>query len=197
MVHLVKVRSDAERNRTKILDSARELIGRDGPGVSMDAIAEHAGVAVGTLYRHHPTKAALVEAVVQDSIEQLIDAALQANERVEAGADPATELDALFRLVASRYAIDAAVKHAASALGAHVPPTDPDFVFESGSAEQRAWEAIQNLLSCAQRNGSIRSDLTPADLLAFIAGVPSTDTAADVRDRYVDVVLKGIRLGAP
>ena len=193
MVHLVKVRSDAERNRNQILTSARELIGRDGPGVSMDAIAEHAGVAVGTLYRHHPTKAALVEAVVQDSIEQLIAAAIDANERVAGGADAATELAMLFRLVAERYAIDAAVKHAAIALGAHVPPTDPDFVFESGSAEQRAWEAIQHLLSRAQVEGSIRADLTPADLLAFIAGVPGTDTAADVRDRYVDVVLSGMR----
>jgi AcrR family transcriptional regulator len=197
MVHLVKVRSDAERNRTKILDSARELIGRDGPGVSMDAIAEHAGVAVGTLYRHHPTKAALVEAVVQDSIEQLIDAALEANDRVAAGADAGDELDALFRLVAARYAIDAAVKHAAVTLGAQVPPTDPDFEFESGSAEQRAWEAIQNLMSRAQSEGSIRADLTPADLLALIAGVPSTDTAPDVRDRYVDVVVAGMRATAP
>jgi AcrR family transcriptional regulator len=61
------VRSDAARNRVRVLEAARVLVSRDGPDVRMDAIAAEAGVAVGTVYRHFPTKEALVAAVVEDS----------------------------------------------------------------------------------------------------------------------------------
>ena len=158
----------------------------------MDAIAEQAGVAVGTLYRHHPTKAALVEAVVQDSIEQLADAADETSRRVAEGADAATELSSLFRLVAERYAIDAAVKQAAVNLGAQVPSTERSGDYESGSAEQRAWKAIEELLAMGQSNQLIRADITPADLLALLAGVPGNDTSPQTRERYIDIVLAGI-----
>jgi AcrR family transcriptional regulator len=194
MVHLVKVRSDAARNQARILEVARELIGREGPSVSIDAIAAEAGVAVGTIYRHHPTKAALVEAVIRQSISQLADAADAANERVRAGGRAGDELAALFRAAVARHSVDQAVKQAAAALGAYVPQPEiaPDPGFATGSTEQHAWDAIVELLAAAQREGSIRPDLGPADLLALMAGVP-TGGPDDVRDRYVEIVLAGSR----
>ena len=86
MVHLVNVRADAARNSARIFEAARQLVAAQGPEVPMEAIAGRAGVAVGTLYRHHPTKAALLLAVLTDSAEQLADATEQALQRVHAGA---------------------------------------------------------------------------------------------------------------
>jgi AcrR family transcriptional regulator len=194
MVHLVKVRSDAVRNRARILDVARDLIGRAGPGVSMDDIAGEAGVAVGTLYRHFPTKAALVEAIVHDSIAQIADAADAASERIAGGASAGDELADLFRLVADRHSTDAAVKEAATSLGAK--PFGADGVitdFEPGSPEMRAWMSIARLLDAAVTEGSIRPDLTAADLLALVSGVPREPVSAEVRNRYVEIVLAGVR----
>src|ERR671933_2832847 len=97
MPHVVNMRQDAVRNRTRILEAARELVAVQGPDVSMEAIAGLAGVAVGTLYRHHPTKAALLTAVVADSAERLAADAEAALARVTGGSEAAGELVALIR----------------------------------------------------------------------------------------------------
>lgn len=195
MVHLVKVRSDAVRNLARILEVARHLVSRDGPAVAMDTIAAEAGVAVGTLYRHFPTKAALVEAVVRDSVEQIAGAADDAWDRVVEGASAGDELAKLFRVVASRHAVDAAAKEAATSLGANLPRVDGISDFEPGSPGLRAWEAIGRLLAAAIDEGSIRPDLTGADLLALISGVPRDPVSAEVRHRYIEIVLAGMRPG--
>jgi len=193
MVHLVKVRSDAARNLVRILEEARELVRHHGPAASMDDIARNAGVAVGTLYRHFPTKAALIAAVVHDSVEQLAAAADAASARVAAGASPGAELHDLFRVVADRHAADAAVKEAATSLGALAPSLDGTVEFDPGTPERRAWEAIVRLLDSAITAGSIRPDLTAADLLALVNGVPRDPVPAAVRERYVEIVLAGLR----
>jgi AcrR family transcriptional regulator len=68
---LWRVRADAERNRRRILDAARDVFASDGLGVGVDAIARAAGVGVGTLYRRFPTKEELLRAVVEDGVEDL------------------------------------------------------------------------------------------------------------------------------
>lgn len=193
MVHLVKVRADAARNRATILAVARELVRRDGPAASIDDIAAEAGLAVGTLYRHFPTKAALVEAVVFDSIELLALAAEAAAARVANGTAAVDELAELFRVVAARHSDDAAVKEAAAAVGAKAPGLDGVIELEPGSPELRAWGAFERLLALAIDDGTVRADLTVADLLALVSGVPRDPVPAEVRDRYVDIVLTGIR----
>lgn len=183
------MRADAVRNRERILAAARERVAAEGPDVGMDAIAAAAGVAVGTLYRHHPTKADLIAAVVDDSVDQMAEAAERAVAAVAAGADPADELAALFREFARRHVEDRAVKSAAALLGTRVPgPDDPP-----GTAAARAGAAIAALLAEAQRAGRVRGDVGVAELGALLAGVPGLDVPADVRDRYVDVVLDGLR----
>ncbi len=193
------MRADATRNRARILEVARELIGREGPSVSMDAIAAEAGVAVGTLYRHHPTKAALVEAVIGRSIDQLAEAAEDALGRGAGGPGAGEELARLFRVVAARYPVDEAVKQAAGSLGAQAPHpgSGPDGGFGAGTPELRAWRAFTDLLRAAQDEGTIRADLTPLDLLALLAGVPTGGVPESVRDRYVDVVIAGCRALGP
>ena len=185
------MRADAARNRDRILEVTRELIARDGPSVSMDEIAAAAGVAVGTLYRHHPTKAALVDAVVRHSVEQLAALTHEALARVLAGAPAGPELAALFGVVARRHAHDDAVKAAAASLGSVVPMPDGGG-FVPGTPEQDAWTSIQRLLAAAVAEGTVRADLTPLDLLALLSGTPGPPLPDDVRERYIDIVLVGI-----
>ncbi len=148
----------------------------------MDAIAARAQVAVGTLYRHHPTKADLVAAVVDESVERIATEAERAAAGVANGSDPSAALADLFRRVAERYAADHAVKEAAARLGTPVPA-------EAGSAASRAAEAIESILSAARDAGQVRADITLADLTVLLSGVPD---AAGPRQRYVEIVLAGI-----
>jgi AcrR family transcriptional regulator len=197
MVHLVGVRVDAARNQARILDVARRQVGAHGPDAAMDDIARDAGVAVGTLYRHFPTKAALVEAVVRDSTEQLAEAAEAAAARASGGGDAAAELGDLFRFVARRHSEDLAVKEAAASLGADAGGVDGRIGGEPGTPRARAWAAIVRLLDLAVAAGSVRPDLTPQDLLMFVAGLPRTPGNPAQRDRYVEIVLDGVRPRRP
>ena len=145
---------------------------------------------MGTLYRHHPTKAALVDAVVRASIDQIADDAVAAEARVAAGADVGTEVLDLFRLVARRHATDQAVKEAALTLGLSPmiePPTDE---LEPGTPEARAGAAIEALLGAAQRAGVVRDDVGIVDLWALVVGTPTAD---ETRERYLDIVIAGLR----
>lgn len=192
MVHHVAMRADALRNRRRILDAARALVAEHGAEVSMDAIAERAGVAVGTLYRHHPTKADLIAAVVEDSVEAIATAAEQAVGELAAGGDAATLLTSLFATVAEAHTMDRAVKEAlhaleqgAVALEPGAVATDPATAPE-GSATARAASAIEQLLAAGRDAGTLRADLTVDDLVVLLAGVPDGDAAR--RDRYVALV---------
>ena len=191
------VRIDAARNQTRILDVARRLVGAHGPDVAMDDIAREAGVAVGTLYRHFPTKAALVEAVVRDSVDQLADAAEAAAARAADRGDAAAELGGLFRFVAQRHSENLAVKEAAASLGGGTSGVDGRANGDPGSPNARAWAAIVRLLDLAVAAGSVRSDLTPQDLLVFVAGLPRDPANPAQRDRYVEIVLDGVRPRQP
>jgi AcrR family transcriptional regulator len=191
------VRIDAARNQARILDAARRLVAGHGPEVAMDDIAREAGVAVGTLYRHFPTKAALVEAAVRDSTEHLAEAAEAAAARATGGGDAAAELGDLFRFVAQRHSENLAVKEAAASLGADADGGDGGIGGEPGTPRARAWAAIVLLLDIAVAAGSVRPDLTPQDLLVFVAGLPRDPADTAQRDRYVEIVLDGVRPRQP
>lgn len=186
------VRSDAVRNRARVLEAARVLVAREGAEVRMDVIAAQAGVAVGTLYRHFATKEALVAAVVDDSVDTLADRAEQALAAVEGGADPWEQLEQLIRGVAQSYAQDRALKAAAVSLGADVH-VDPN---EGGTAAARAMTAVGQILARAREDGAARHDVTTDDLLVVLTQVPDEAfTGAGSLDRYLRVVLNGIAVG--
>jgi AcrR family transcriptional regulator len=195
MVHLVNVRADAARNSARIFEAARRLVAEHGPDVPMEAIAGRAGVAVGTLYRHHPTKAALLRAVLADSAEQLAGATEGALERVRAGASAGQEFDALLRGLADRLSVDQAVKAAATALGERLP-ADP-LAYPAGSAERRAVEALAGVLEAAQRAGDVRGDVRLGDLVLLVSMLPGPAIEADQRGRLVEILLAGLRTASP
>ena len=188
MLHDVRVRVDAQRNRDRILEAARALVAETGVDATMEDIARHAGVAVGTLYRHFPAKEDLVAAVVEDSLAQMASLTEGALAAVHAGAPPGAAIGELFREIAERHATDQAFKSAAGRLdvNAEIAAAAP------GSPIARSVAAISELLQRAQIAEQIRGDLTLADLGVLLAAVPGAGVAPEQRARFVDIVIAGL-----
>jgi AcrR family transcriptional regulator len=180
-----QLRADARRNRERVLAAAREAFAESGVGVPLDEIASRAGVGAGTVYRHFPTKEALFEAVMVARVQDLV---ADARARVSA-ANPG---EALFGLLA-RIGDEAAAKRDVSdALdGAGV---DPDGVLAGIIGELHA--ALAALLARAQRDGSVRADVGPGDLVALLKGLRATVRASDdpgLPARLLAVLSDGLR----
>jgi AcrR family transcriptional regulator len=182
-----QARADAVRNRTKILDAAREQITLHGPEVGMDEIAAAAGVAVGTLYRHFPTKTDLVSAVIAEYVDDVAEHAEKARARAAAGARPVDEITALLAYVVEASATDHAVKTAAQTLGAQ--PTNK-------AGEQQATSALAELIQASQADGHIHPDITAEDLYLLITSAP-TDREPAARDRWLTLALRGLTTHIP
>lgn len=181
-------RGDAVRNRELILVAARLLVSQAGADTAMEAIAASAGVAVGTLYRHFPTKEALLQAVVTEKTRVLLAELAEAQERVAGGGDAWSELYDLFVTMAHRQAADRAVKAAVARVTA---------VAEQGiaDAERQAASMIEQLMQQAQADGTLRTDVTVMDVAWLLKGLPGADVDDDTRTRCATVVLDGLRAG--
>lgn len=172
------MRADAVRNRARILDAARQEITQNGADVGMEVIAGTAGVAVGTLYRHFPTKTDLVAAVLSGYVEQITAEAESALAHARTGAEPPLAVIASFlREVVRISALNAAAKSAAPGLGA-----------AAGADETRAAAALSGLIGMGIAAGQVRPDLTVEDIYLLISAAP-LDQAAEVRDRWTALVL--------
>jgi AcrR family transcriptional regulator len=183
--HARKPRSDAQRNRERILEVAKEAFTRSGANASLDDIARETGVGPGTLYRHFPSREALLEAVYRTEMEKLA----AAEEKFAQELPPVDALRAWLLLFVDYIA----AKHLiAPALNALVG--DPKKVFEA--SYERIWEAIRSLVKRAIKSGDIRKDLDPIDLLRALIGVANVATSADWQQsarRLVDILITGSR----
>jgi len=175
-------RADAVRNRKKILAAAREQIAVHGPEIGMDEIATAAGVAVGTLYRHFPTKTDLVGAVVTEYIARLADDAESACERVASGSRALDEITAFLGRVVEALATDHAVKAAAHALGADAGEK---------AEEDRASAALATLIQAGQADGDLHPDVTVHDIYLLFSTAPA-DRPPAARARWLTLVLPGL-----
>ncbi|MER5453068.1 helix-turn-helix domain-containing protein [Streptomyces sp. NPDC002766] len=175
-------RADAVRNRTKILQAARKQITQHGPDTGMDEIAAAAGVAVGTLYRHFPTKTDLVAAVVWESVDHVAADAAACLARAESDGRASEEVISFLGRVVEASATNLAVKAAASGLGADGDHQD---------SETRASDALAALIKHAQAECALRPDLTVADIYLLMATAP-TDQPPPVRERWLSLVLFGL-----
>jgi AcrR family transcriptional regulator len=180
-----KPRSDAQRNRGRILEVAKEAFTRYGANASSDDIATEAGVGAGTLYRHFPTRDALLEAVYRTEVERLAAA-----ERKFAESKPPIEALRAWMLLFIDYI--AAKQIIAPALNTFVG--GPSKLYEGSRAQIQG--AIDALVRRAIKSGDIRKDLDPFDLLRALIGVSNVASAPDWQQsarRLVDILITGSR----
>ncbi|KJC49618.1 TetR family transcriptional regulator [Bradyrhizobium sp. LTSP857] len=180
-----KPRADARRNRILLLETAKAAFAEKGPGASLDEIARTAGVGAGTLYRHFPTRDALIEAVYRNETEQLVAAAT----RLAESHSPTAALREWLLLFVDYMA----AKHGMSeALNSIVGGTSELY---SASAEQMK-RAIGRLIDRAVASGDIRLDLEPLDLLRALAGVANLSSGPvgkQAAKRMVDILIAGVQ----
>ncbi|MEV6007821.1 TetR family transcriptional regulator [Streptomyces sp. NPDC051976] len=175
-------RADAVRNRKRIVAAAGEQIARHGPEVGIDEIAAAAGVAVGTLYRHFPTRTDLVAAVVAEYVARVADDAEAVLARVAAGARAADELTAFLGRVAETAAIHRAGKATARTLGEE--PADRP-------CEDRGAAAVSAVIRAGQSEGDIHPDVTLADIYLLSATAPTGQSPAALA-RWLVLVVPGL-----
>jgi AcrR family transcriptional regulator len=180
-----KIRTDAARNRERILGVAKEAFARSGANTSLDDVARQAGVGAGTLYRHFPTRDALLEAVYHTEVTKLA----AAERELSAKLPPVEALRAWMMLFVDYIA----EKHIiASALNTFVG--GPSKLYESSRAQVTG--AIEALVKRAIKSGDIRKDLDAFDLLRALIGVSNVASTPDWQQsakRLVDILILGSR----
>jgi len=178
-----KPRADAQRNRERILEVAKEAFTRSGANASLDDIAKQAAVGPGTLYRHFPTREELLQAVYRSELEKLAAAE-------QKFAQTMTPIEALRAWLLLFVDAIAAKQLIAPALNTLVG--DHKKVFAASYAQMQ--EAIRSLVQRAINSGDIRKDLDPMDLIRALVGVANVTTSPDWQQsarRLVDILLRG------
>ena len=180
-----KPRTDALRNRARILEVAKGAFTRHGADASLDDIAKQAHVGAGTLYRHFPTRDALIEAVYRSEVEKLAAAG-----RKFAEAMPPIEALRAWMLLFVDYI---AAKHIiAPALNSVVG--GPSRLYEGSRGLVQG--AMDELVKHAKKSGDVRRDIDASDLLRAVIGVSHVGTGPDWQQsasRLVDILIAGSR----
>jgi AcrR family transcriptional regulator len=184
-----KPRADGVRNRERLIEAAKAGFAEVGPDVALEDIARRAGVGIGTLYRHFPTRDAIVEAVYRRAVQQLADAASRLLETV----GPEEALHAWMRLFIDYVATKRLI---APALGSIAGGASELFA----SSGARILDAVSLLVERARAKGDIRDDVQPTDVLRALFGLTYGNTDPDWEDsarRLIDVVMDGLRAHRP
>lgn len=181
-----KPRVDSVRNYERVLAAAKMVFAAGGAGTSLEAVAREAGVGIGTLYRHFPTREALFEAVYRHEVEQLV--------KLAEDLPDLSPLEALRRWMHANVEFVATKKGMSTAL-AVVVHASSDLTTYSIS---RLSGALQPLLERAVGAGIIRDDISPEDILRTIVGLCYTHDKPGWQGnvhRLLDVFVDGMRTG--
>ncbi len=181
------LRADARRNRMRIIDAARELFAGEQPNVQMDDIARHAGVGVGTVYRHFPDKEALMGELVRQRFELFTENLRHALTDEHLGAFAA--LVGALRANLASVAEDAATRFALMSGG--------ERVFAHAASEMEQFMLLANkLVGRAHRAGELRSDFQASDIPMVMCGICATiGTNKPDWDwqHHLDLILQGVQ----
>lgn len=183
---LRKPRSDAVRNRERVLEAAKAVFSAGGSDASLEAVAKRAGVGIGTLYRHFPTREALFEAVYRREVDQLSELA----EQLKSTAAP---VDALRRWLKSNVELVATKKGMIAALALAVQTSSELYAYSF----DRLTKAVAGLLDRAVIAGEIRADVSAEDLLRALIGMCYLHDQPGWQStvlRLMDVFIDGLRV---
>jgi AcrR family transcriptional regulator len=188
------LRADAERNRRRILEAAREAVAEEGLDVGVEEIARRAGVGMGTLYRRFPTKQDLLDAIAEDRIAQ-VQAAVSAGLAEE---DAWTGLRLTMRALTQAWVEDRSFM---AAIGTQLAKRGK----KVQAARRQVFADLDALIERAQREGALRPDVTVGDVAYLVhaaASGPTPFTESYLRDcpdqwqRCLHVILDGLRADA-
>ena len=181
-----KPRADSVRNRERVLEAAKAVFSAGGPEASLEAVARRAGVGIGTLYRHFPTRDALFEAVYRREVDQLSELA----EQLKGTANP---VDALRNWLRSNVQLVATKKGMIAALALVAQSSSELYAYSF----DRLTRAVGTLLDRAVAAGEIRADIGAEDVIRALVGMcymhdqPGWQSAVL---RLLDVFVDGLRV---
>ena len=180
-----KPRADGERNRERLMEAAKAGFAEAGPNVSLEEIARRAGVGIGTLYRHFPTRDALIEAVYRRELE----AFAEAGDQLAATLPPGKALHAWMHLLVDYIATKKVIATAVATM-----VSDSAALYASSGT--RITDAMKAMIVRAAEAGDIRPDVDPDDLLRALVGFsygsdsPGWEASAK---RLIDILMDGLR----
>ena len=180
------LRKDAERNRQRVLDAARELFAQEGVGVTLNDIAHHAGVGVGTVYRRFPDKAKLIEELFEQQVSELVGLMEEALE----DPDPWRGLTGFLRRNLELQARDRAFRE--------IIVGTPEAAQRLQQIRLRMFPLGAQLVQRAKDAGALRPDFQPADIpMTFLMLTAVLDAAREVEPelwrRYLEIFIQGLR----
>jgi AcrR family transcriptional regulator len=180
------MRADAAKNHEKILKAAEEIFALDGVGVPIDIVAERAGVGIGTLYRHFPTKEALYEAIVMTRLSELIATADEYATNPDPQEGLCSFLHEFARQASEKHDLFDALGQAGIDVKARFSDLVEDLVVRIDGLRQRAVDA-----------GSLRDDVSTKDIMALVVGschAAGQGGAGDASlDRLLEIILAGLQ----
>jgi len=179
-----KPRADGQRNRELIVQAAKEAFTANGAGTSLDDIAKKVGVGAGTLYRHFPSREALLAAVYRADVEKLADSAEQLSRELP----PAEALRASLLLFIEHLATKKIVAEALHSLVGNIEALEGDMAKVRG--------AMTAIYGRAVEAGEVRPDVNPMDHIRAIVGITFFGPSDDWKEsatRLVDILILGSR----
>jgi len=178
------LRADARRNRARILAAAEDVFAERGASASTEEVARRAGVAIGTVFRHFPTKDDLLRAIMKDLLDRLT---AQVNQ-LAADGDPAAALFGFFASMVEQAAAKKTVVDILAATGTDVQVT---------AAVQALRHGIAELLARAQQAGAVRADVGIDEVMALLTsscqGALHGGWDSELRHRTLAVIFDGLR----
>lgn len=181
-----KPRADSEQNRARIIEAARLRFSTGGAGTALEQIARDAGLGIGTLYRHFPTRDALIDAVYRKEVDTLVDAATALTNSLPPEEALRTWLELFVDFLDTKQRI-------AELLNTLVGGAEPLYA----STPARLLPPISMLVQAANDGGDMRLNLEPLDLLRAIVGIATTRPGPNWKEQsmgLVDLVLRGARV---
>jgi AcrR family transcriptional regulator len=177
------MRADARRNRERLLAAATAAFAQDGADAPLEEIARGAGVGIGTLYRHFPTRLALQEGVFRSQVETVCARGRELAQDPSPGDAFAAWLQVLGGFLATKRGLSQAL----------IATFGKDSELMS-SCSQVMRSTAEQLLSRAQQAGAVRADLTPVDVMRLVHGIAvATENAPGEADRLMSLMLDGLR----